>query len=687
VPIFLCLDNDLPANGGKGLAARGTGRGEGRIAVATEPLRADTFPQLLIRNARLYAGRPAYRHKDLGIWQVWTWAQVLEEVRAFSVGLQELGLKRDDKVAIIGSNRPRLYWAMCAAQALGGVPVPIYADSVAEEMAYILDHAEVTAAVVEDQEQVDKLLSVVDRLPRLALIVYDEPRGLRDYDRQRLKWITDVQKLGRDSLSADAGGLQRWETAVAAGQGEDLAVMLYTSGTTGQPKGVMLTFENLIVSAMNGNRFDSLGPDEEVVAYLPLAWVGDHVFSYAQPFAAGFCVNCPESPETVSEDRREIGTTYAFAPPRIYENLITLTMVRMEDAGRLKRSMFHYFIAVARRWGEKILNGEKVPLHGRLLYWLGERLVYGPLKNRLGVSRIRLAYTAGEAIGPEIFRFWRSLGINLKQLYGQTEASVYITAQPDGEIYADTVGKPNIGVDIKIADNGEVLFKSPGVFVGYYKDPQKTAETKTPDGWVHTGDAGLIDPRTGHLKIIDRAKDVGRLNDGSLLAPKYIENKLKFYPNIREVVVYGDKRDFVCAMLNIDLTAVGNWAERNNIVYGSYQELAGHPQVYDMLAEHVEEVNRSLAEEGMAGAQIKRFLILHKELDADDGEITRTQKVRRGFVAERYAPLIAALYSGGREADISTEVTFEDGRKGLLSARVKIRDVQTVPVPAMEKAA
>ncbi len=656
--------------------------------MATEAARANTFPKLLLRNARLYAGRPAYRHKDLGIWQVWTWAQVLEEVRAFSVGLRELGLKRDDKVAIIGSNRPRLYWAMCAAQALGGVPVPIYSDSVAQEMAYILDHAEVTIAVVEDQEQVDKLLSIVDRLPRLALIIYDETRGLRDYDHQRLKSIADVQKLGRDSLGADVDGLQRWETAVAAGKGEDLAIMLYTSGTTGRPKGVMLNFDNLIISAVNGNLFDQLGPDEEVVAYLPLAWVGDHVFSYAQPFTAGFCVNCPESPETVSEDRREIGTTYAFAPPRIYENLITLTMVRMEDAGRLKRHMFRYFIAVARRWGEKILNREKVPLHARLLYWLGELLVYGPLKNRLGVSRIRLAYTAGEAIGPEIFRFWRSLGVNLKQLYGQTEASVYITAQPDGEIYAETVGKPNIGVDVKIAENGEVLFKSPGVFLGYYKDPQQTAQTKTPDGWVHTGDAGFIDPKTGHLKIIDRAKDVGRLNDGSLLAPKYIENKLKFYPNIREAVVYGDKRDCVCAMLNIDLTAVGNWAERNNIVYGSYQELAAHPRVYDMLAEHVEEVNRSLAEEkAMAGAQIRRFLILHKELDADDGEVTRTQKVRRGFVAERYAPLITALYNGLREADISTEVTFEDGRKGMLSARVKIRDVRTVPVPAMEKAA
>jgi long-chain acyl-CoA synthetase len=663
-------------------------RGEGRIAVATEAARANTFPKLLLRNARLYAGRPAYRHKDLGIWQVWTWAQVLEEVRAFSVGLRELGLKRDDKVAIIGSNRPRLYWAMCAAQALGGVPVPIYADSVAQEMAYILDHAEVTIAVVEDQEQVDKLLSIVDRLPRLALIIYDETRGLRDYDHQRLKSIADVQKLGRDSLGADVDALQRWETAVAAGKGEDLAIMLYTSGTTGRPKGVMLNFDNLIISAVNGNLFDQLGPDEEVVAYLPLAWVGDHVFSYAQPFTAGFCVNCPESPETVSEDRREIGTTYAFAPPRIYENLITLTMVRMEDAGRLKRHMFRYFIAVARRWGEKILNREKVPLHARLQYWLGELLVYGPLKNRLGVSRIRLAYTAGEAIGPEIFRFWRALGVNLKQLYGQTEASVYITAQPDGEIYAETVGRPNIGVDVKIAENGEVLFKSPGVFLGYYKDPQQTAQTKTPDGWVHTGDAGFIDSKTGHLKIIDRAKDVGRLNDGSLLAPKYIENKLKFYPNIREAVVYGDKRDCVCAMLNIDLTAVGNWAERNNIVYGSYQELAAHPRVYDMLAEHVEEVNRSLADEkAMAGAQIRRFLILHKELDADDGEVTRTQKVRRGFVAERYAPLITALYNGSREADISTEVTFEDGRKGMLSARVKIRDVRTVPVPAMEKAA
>ena len=648
---------------------------------------ADTFPKLLIRNATVHRDRTAVRHKDLGIWQSWTWAQVLEQVRAFSIGLDALGLARGDKVAIIGSNRPRLYWAMCAAQALGAVPVPIYADSVADEMAYVLEHAEVKIAVVEDQEQVDKILSISERLPRLTHVLYDEPRGLRDYDHARLQWIDAVQNEGRQRLANDPGAEERWHEQIAAGRGSDLAIILYTSGTTGQPKGVMLSYDNVIISAQNGNAFDALGPDEEVIAYLPLAWVGDHIFSYAQSYAAGFCVNCPESPETVVEDRREIGTTYAFAPPRIYENLLTLTMVRMEDASRLKRRMFHAFIDHAKRWGEKILDGEKVPLGARLLYALGEVLVYGPLKNRYGLSRIRVAYTAGEAIGPEIFRFYRSLGVNLKQLYGQTEASVYITAQPDGEIHADTVGKANIDVDIKIAENGEVLFKSPGVFLGYYKEPEKTAEAKTPDGWVRTGDAGFFDPATGHLKIIDRAKDVGRLNDGTLFAPKYIENKLKFYPNIKEAVAFGDRRDFVTVMLNIDLVAVSSWAERNNVVYGSYQELAGHPLVYAMIEEHVAEVNRSLAAEPvMAGAQIRRFLILHKELDADDGELTRTQKVRRGFIAERYAPLVRALYDGSDAADISTEVTFEDGRKGVLAARVTIRDMAPAPVP-MERAA
>ncbi len=651
---------------------------------------ADTFPKLLIRNAETIGARPAMRHKDLGIWQTWSWSGVLEEVRAFSVGLEELGLARGEKFAIVGSNRPKLYWAICAGQALGAVPVPLYADSVAEEMAYVLEHAEVKLAVVEDQEQVDKILSISDRFSTLACMVYDEPRGLRGYDHNRLKSFEDVQKLGRQALAADPARLERWRQSIEAGKGGDLAIILYTSGTTGRPKGVMLTHENVMVSARNANAFDRLGRDEEVIAYLPLAWIGDHIFSYAQSYVAGYCVNCPETLETVVEDRREIGTTYAFAPPRIYENLITLTMVRMEDAGALKRKMFHFFLGVARRWGEKILNKEEVPLYARLLYRLGDFLVYAPLKNRFGLSRIRVGYTAGEAIGPEIFRFYRSLGINLKQLYGQTEASVYITAQPDGEIYVDTVGKASPDVEIKISESGEVLFRSPGVFIGYYKDPEKTAEVRTPDGWVHTGDAGFFDAKSGHLKIIDRAKDVGRLNDGTLFAPKYLENKLKFYPNIKEAVALGDKRDFVCVMVNIDLTAVGSWAERNNVVYGSYQELAGHPLVYDMVEQHIDEVNRSLAEEEvMAGAQIRRFLVLHKELDADDGELTRTMKVRRGLIAERYAPLVKALYDVASEADIATEVTFEDGRKGVIRARVAIRDAKAYPAPArdLEKAA
>ena len=655
----------------------------------TDHAEADTFPKLLIRNAATRGDRISMRHKDLGIWQSWTWRQVLDGVREFSVGLQELGLKRGDRFAVIGQNRPRLYWSMCAGQALGAIPVPIYADSVADEMAYVLGHAEVTLVIAEDQEQVDKVLSIADRVPTMQHMVYDEPRGLRDYDRARLSWIDDVQKVGREKLG-ETGRLAAWEAEVAKGKGSDLAVILYTSGTTGRPKGVMLSYDNTIISAKNGNLFDHLGENEETIAYLPLAWVGDHLFSYAQHYVAGFCVNCPEAGETVIDDRREVGTTYAFAPPRVFENLLTLTMVRMEDAGPLKRKMFKYFIGHARKYGEKILNGESVPVTARLIYSLGNFFVYAPLKNRFGLTKIRVGYTAGEAIGPEIFRFYRSIGVNLKQLYGQTEASVYITAQPDGEIYADTVGKPNIDVDVKIAESGEVLFKSPGVFVGYYKDPEKTAETKTPDGWVRTGDAGFFDPKTGHLKIIDRAKDVGRLRDGTLFAPKYIENKLKFYPNIKEAVALGDKRDDVCVMLNIDLVAVGSWAERNNVVYGSYQELAGDRRVYEMLAAHVDEVNKSLVEEGvMAGAQIKRFLVLHKELDADDGELTRTMKVRRGFIGERYAALVTALYDGSKAADVTTEMTFEDGRKGAISAHVNIRDmtIHPVPVKAMEKAA
>ncbi len=646
-------------------------------AGATRTGARDTFPKLLLANAVSLADRPAMREKDLGIWQTWTWSDVAEEVRDFALGLQRLGLEPGEKVAVVGANRPRLYWTFAAVQSLGGVPVPVYKDAVADEMAYVLEHAEVAFAVTEDQEQTDKILSISDRLPGLRHVVYDDERGLRDYDHTRLHAFAEVQKTGRERATSDPGALAGWHERIALGRGSDLAVMLYTSGTTGKPKGVMLSFDNVLISAANGIDFDTLTAQEEVVAYLPIAWVGDHIFSYAQSFVAGFCVNCPESAETTDDDRREIGPTYVFAPPRVYESMLTRTQVRMQDAGKLKQKMVDHFLAVADRLGEAILDGRPVGLLDRLHYRLGEFLVYGPLKNRYGFTRTRVAYTAGEAIGPEIFRFYRSIGVNLKQLYGQTEASVYVTLQPDAEIRADTVGVPGPQVEIRISENGEVLYRSPGVFVGYYKNDQATAETKTADGWVHSGDAGFIETASGHLKIIDRAKDVGKLVDGTLFAPKYIENKLKFFADIKEAVAFGDGRGFVTVFLNIDLASVGAWAERNDVVYASYQELAAHPQVYARIRTAVDRVNRDLSAEAMmAGAQIRRFLILHKELDADDGELTRTQKVRRSFIADRYAPLVEALYDGSTEKHVVTEIAFEDGRKGTITGDVRIEDMQ-----------
>ncbi|TWT15339.1 long-chain fatty acid--CoA ligase [Reyranella sp. CPCC 100927] len=643
---------------------------------------AQTFPQILAQNARQRADRPAYREKDLGIWQIYTWRQVYEETRAFAAGLASLGFARGDKLIIVGDNRPRLYWAMNAAQMLGGIPVPVYQDSVATEMAYVVEHAEARFALAEDQEQIDKLLEIRTQVSGLQTLIYEDERGLGDYE--GLLSYQEVQEKGRALQQAKPEFL---DGEIAQGRGSDASVMLYTSGTTGRPKGVVLTYDNLRKSAENAARVEGLTERDELLCYLPMAWVGDHIFSYAQGLITGFTVNCPESAATVQTDLREIGPTYYFAPPRILENIITNVMIRMEDAGAAKRWMFRTFMALARRVGGELLDGRPVSLGDRLLYGLGDVLVYGPLKNTLGLSRVRVAYTAGEAVGPDIFNFYRSLGINMKQLYGQTEASVFVTIHPNRDVRLETVGKVVPDVELRIADSGEVMFRGPGVFHEYYKNPEATAETKTADGWVHSGDAGYIDD-DGHLHIIDRAKDVGRLTDGTLFAPKFIENKLKFFPHINEAVAYGDKRDFVTALINIDLTAVGNWAERHDIAYASYQELASRPEVHDLIAEQVAQVNRDLAQDPrMAGAQVKRFLILPKLLDADDGELTRTRKVRRGFVGERYADLIAALYDGRTTVHLRTEVTFEDGRKGMVEGDVAIRGVGDAATPTVRKAA
>ena len=645
-----------------------------------------TFPRLMLEHARQRPDAPALREKEYGIWQTMTWRDLASLVRQLACGMAERGLRRGDHLVVIGENRPRLYASMLAAQALGAVPVPLYQDAVATEYTFPINNADVRFAVVEDQEQVDKMLELRETCPQLAHIWYDDPRGLRSYSEPGLQSLEALIESGRAYDGAHPG---LFDAEIAAAQPQDVAAMFFTSGTTGNPKGVVHTHFTLLDRAAAGQRFDKLTEREEVLAYMPPAWVGQNIFSYAQWLACGYVVNCPESGSTVTIDLKEIGPTYYFAPPRIFEGLLTSVMIRMEDAGAIKRRMFHHYMDVARRVGPQLLDGKPVPFGDKLAYQLGDWLVYGPLRNSLGFSRVRVAYTAGEAIGPDLFTFYRSIGVNLKQLYGSTETAVFVCLQPDHEVKADTVGVPIDGVEIKLADNGEILVKSPGLLKEYYKNPAATAEVLTGDGWYHTGDAGFIDAG-GHLKIIDRAKDVGRIvggpNDGAMFAPKYVENKLKFFPHIKEAVAFGDRREKVCAFLNIDFEAVGNWAERRNLPYAGYTDLAAKPQVLDLVRECVEKVNADLAQdERLAGSQISRFLVLHKELDADDGELTRTRKVRRGYIGEKYQVLVDALYGGKAEQFIETAVKFEDGRSGSVSATLKIIDAKTFP--ALRKAA
>lgn len=639
-----------------------------------------TFPRLLLQHA---AGRPAaaaMREKEYGIWQSRSWSEMAQLVEHIACGLHEAGLKRGEHMVVVGANRPRLYATMLAVQVLGAIPIPLYQDAAAAECVFPINNAEVRFAFAEDQEQVDKLLEVRAQCPQLAAIFYDDPRGLRKYAEPGLQSLDALVEAGRQYGAAHPGVFR---AAVDEAKPDDVAAMFFTSGTTGNPKGVVHTHRTLLDRAKAGADFDKLTADEEVLAYMPPAWIGQNIFSYAQWLACGYVVNCPEAAGTVMIDLKEIGPTYYFAPPRIFEGLLTSVMIRMEDAGAIKRRMFHGFMDVARRVGPQLRDGKSVPLGDRLLYALGNVFVYGPLRNNLGMSRVRVAYTAGEAIGPDLFTFYRAIGVNLKQLYGSTETAVFVCLQPDDQVKADTVGIPIQGVEIEVADSGEILVRSPGLLKEYYKNPEATAEVKDAQGWYHTGDAGFLDAQ-GHLKIIDRAKDVGRLADGAMFAPKYIENKLKFFPHIKEAVAVGDRRDKVCVMVNIDFEAVGNWAEKRNLPYAGYTDLAQKPEVYQLVKECVEKVNADLAaDEKLAGSQIHRFLILHKELDADDGELTRTNKVRRGYIAEKYQVLVDALYGGRTEQFIETQVKFEDGRTGSVSATLRIMDTRTyAPVKA-----
>jgi len=643
-----------------------------------------TFPRLMLDHAARRPQAAALREKLYGIWQTTTWAELALLVRRLACGLAQAGLQRGDHIIVVGDNRPRLYATMLAAQSLGAVPVPLYQDAAAAEYAFPINNAGVRHAVVEDQEQVDKLLELraahPNGCPQLAHIWYDDPRGLRNYSEPGLEAL---DALVADGQAHDASNARLFDDEVSRCQPDDVAAMFFTSGTTGNPKGVVHTHRTLLDRAKAGQDFDKLTEREEVLAYMPLAWIGQNIFSYAQWLCCGYVVNCPESAATVMIDLKEIGPTYYFAPPRVFEGLLTSVMIRMEDAGRIKRWLFQRAMGVARRVGPALMDGQPAGTLDTLLYRLGDAFVYGPLRNTLGFSRVRVAYTAGEAIGPDLFTFYRSIGINLKQLYGSTETAVFVCLQPDHEVKADTVGVPINGVEIRVAANGEILVKSPGLLKEYYKNPEATAEVLTPDGWYHTGDAGFLDG-TGHLKIIDRAKDVGRLmggpSDGAMFAPKYVENKLKFFPFIKEAVAFGDKREKVCAFVNIDFEAVGNWAERRNLPYAGYTDLAAKKEVLELVRECVEKVNADLAADAMlAGSQISRFLVLHKELDADDGELTRTRKVRRGYIGDKFQVLVDALYGGKSEQFIETAVKFEDGRSGSVAATLKIVDAKVFP--------
>ena len=643
---------------------------------------ADTFPRLLAHHARTRPRATAIREKDLGIWQSWTWQQMQQEVTEVAAGLLQAGFKRGQHLAIIGENRPRLYFTMTAVQCLGGIPVPMYEDATAAEMAFVFDNAEIHFAVVEDQEQVDKVLEIREKVPHLQQIFYDDARGLRHYQQPGLQSYEALRAGGQQVLKQQQTVI---DDEIAKGRATDVAAMFYTSGTTGNAKGVVLGYDNLIAAGRAGAEMEALSSNEEVLAYLPMAWIGQNIFSYTQWLVCGFTVNCPESAATVTADMREIGPTYYFAPPRVLEALLTQVMIRMEDASAIKRRMFHYFMRVARNVGGRLLDKQPVGVGDRLLYALGDLLVYAPLRNSLGMSRVRVAYTAGEAIGPDLFTFYRSLGINLKQLYGSTETSVFVCVQEDGGVNADTVGPPVKGVEIKLTDAGEILIRSPGLFREYYKAPEATKEAKDGDGWFHTGDAGYFD-QGGHLKIIDRAKDVGKLSDGTLFAPKYIENKLKFFPTIKEAVAFGDQRAMVTAFVNIDMEAVGSWAERHNLPYAGYTDLAAKPEVLTLVREAVGKVNADLASDPtLANAQIHRFIVLHKELDADDDELTRTRKVRRGFIQQKFDQLVGAMYGGLNDQYVETAVRFEDGRTGKISATLKVIDAEVFP--ALKKAA
>ncbi len=639
----------------------------------------DTLPKLLVANARKFGSKTALREKEYGIWQTLSWEEYLDRVRKFSLGLISLGLQPGDKVAIIGDNRPEWVIAELATQAAGGISMGIYQDSIADEVQYLVDFSDARFVVAEDQEQVDKLLEVWDRLPKVEKIIYYDPRGLRNYTEPFLLYFPEVEALGERYARGHPDLFMR---NVEKTRPDQIAIFSTTSGTTGKPKLAMLTHSNLISMGRNLMKVDPMYPDDEYLSFLPLAWIGEQMMTISCGMVVGFTVNFPEEPETVRENLREIGPQVMFSPPRIWESLVSEVQVKIEDTPPLKRKIFEWAMNVGYQMADLRFEKKAPPRSLRWKYRLADWLVFTPIKDKLGLRRMRRCYTGGAALGPDVFRFFHALGVNLKQIYGQTEISGISVLHRDGDIKFQTVGLPLPETEVRIADNGEILSRSPAVFVGYYKNPEATAETLK-DGWLHSGDAGYFD-EDGHLVVIDRAKDVMTLHDGTKFSPQFIENKLKFSPYIREAVVFGGDWPFVTAMINIDYENVGKWAEKRQIPYTTYTDLSQKPEVYALIREHVKRANADLP----PAARIRRFLLLHKELHADDAELTRTRKVRRRFIAQRYADLVSALYSDSDTVQVETTITYQDGRTATIKTHLRIETVEDVtPAQADEKVA
>ncbi|HYG69326.1 MAG TPA: AMP-binding protein [Anaeromyxobacteraceae bacterium] len=627
----------------------------------------DTFPRLLVRNARAFGDRVALREKEFGIWQPYTWREYHDHVRDFSLGLVALGLGRGDKVAIIGDNRPEWVFAELAAQAAGAASIGIYQDSVLNEVAYVIDHCDASVVVAEDQEQVDKILDILDRTPKVRHVVYTDPRGLRKYRHPALLSFEAVEEKGR-ALAAARPDL--WAENVRRGAADDLAIICTTSGTTGLPKAAMLSFRNLLSMALNLHAVDPKRPDDEFVSFLPLAWIGEQMMSISTALAVGFTVNFPEEPETVTENIREIGPNVMFSPPRVWESLSSTVQVKIMDTTPFKRFMYERFMPVGRRVADLRFEKKPVPLGTRARYLIAHAALFRALKDRLGFTNIRSASTGGAALGPDVFRFFHAMGVPLKQIYGQTEIAGISCIHRDDDIQFHTVGKPIPETELEISPDGEILSRSPSVFLGYYRNEQATREVLE-GGWLHSGDAGYLTD-DGHLVVIDRLKDVMRLADGTSFSPQFVENRLKFSPYVKEAVVLGKDRPFLTAMLCIDMGVVGKWAERNRLSYTTYTDLSAKAEVYDLVQREVDEVNRTLP----AAARIRKFVLLYKELDADDEELTRTRKVRRAFVEERYRDVVDALYADVPEVRVDTTIRFQDGKTSRIRTTLLVRRLE-----------